>query len=145
MSKEILKLDDGRPVNFNNFRVNTNLLFSLKMISGDSESEIIAYFYDVGLILLKDAIARGNSKCQRVVKMNYKEFLIQVRFEVNAYFMDFIQKVEVNMYLNNCGETVSISGDSIISSIMERDLGIAETNPIVVEAPPVKLFKCLKK
>lgn len=141
---EILKLNDGRPVHFKTFRVNTNLLFSLKTISGDSESEIISYFYDIGLTLLKDAINRGNSKCQRVVKINYKEHLIQVRFEVTGFFMSHINNVEVNMYLNNCGECVSIGGEAIIASIVERDLGLAESNPIVVEAPPKKLFKCLK-
>jgi hypothetical protein len=143
-----------KDVVFKQFIYNESVMYALKCISGDSENDILNYFYDLGIKLFTDSVSKKRipRQCQRVVNLFYKETQLQVKFEVHTgYFTNHYawressNEVDMTMTLSFPSITGWISGSRIVNSTAEVGLGLSDEQAITIEKPQEKLYKCLKK
>lgn len=145
----------GREVVFEQFTLNESLIFALKSISGDTENDIISYFYDLGAKLLSDSVNRKKmpQQCNRVIKTFYKDTQLHVRFEVFARFKHWRyesdnnsgEPIKVLMELTFPNDSKYLKGSDIDSMFTETGLGLNDDQVVIINKPQEKLYKCLKK
>jgi hypothetical protein len=142
---------NGREVKFSAFTVNESIFFALKKISGDSENEIISYFYELGMQLFNDSISKRRipNLCQRIVKVFYKDTELQVKFEVYARIRPWSNSnttdpISLTMDLTCPNIKKTLSGNAINDMFSEVGLGLGDTQVIDIKKPEEKLYKCLR-
>lgn len=138
-----------KDVVFGSFYFNKSLLYAIKTVTGDSENEILSYFYNIGIKLFEDAISKKRlpQRCDRKVKLFYKNSNFQVRFEVISTFFrsKYNNQIALSMYASFPQENIYISGRDFAEIIAETGLGLSDQQVVSVEKPEEKLYKCLTK
>ena len=141
-----------KEVTLDEFKINNSLIFALKKLSGDSENDIIKYFYELGIPLFNDVVRRKKlpSRCDRKIKTFYKDTDVQVKFEVwSSYFDSNYEwqkgKISLRMNISFPQDSLHIDGQKISDMLSETGLGLNDEQVTVVERPQEKLYKCLTK
>lgn len=141
---------NGKEVVLEQFRMSESLIYALKSISKDSENDIVTYFYNIGLQLFNDVISRKRlpQRCDRKVKLFYKETGIQVRFDVwSSYFASDWDgsKVRLHMTLSSPQDMRVLTGADVANMMTEIGLGLSDNQVTTIEKPQEKTYKCLTK
>ena len=136
-----------KPVTFGQFKFNNSLMYAIKSVSGDSENEIVAYFYEMAIQLFNDCINRKTlpQRCNRTVKVFYKNTDFQVKFEVwtNYFKSSYNNTIHINMALGYPGDYTTIDGQKIDSTLFETSIGLTDEQVTVVKKPKEKTYRCL--
>ncbi len=147
----IARVND-KPVVMGQFKFNHSLVFALKSITGDSENDIIKYFYELGIQLFNDVIRRKKlpQRCDRKVKTFYKNTNMQVKLEVwSSYFNSEYEyakdKVTLHMALSFPNDIRVLEGNQVSDMLSETGLGLSDEQVTLVEKPEEKLYRCLRK
>jgi len=140
---------EGKDVELAQFIFNKNMLYVIKTITGDKENEILSYFYDIGIQLFQDVISRKSlpQRCDRKVKIYYKNSNFQVKFEVISSFFKstYNNKITLSMYASCPQENIYINGKDFSQVISEVGLGLSDQQVTVASKPKEKLYRCLIK
>jgi hypothetical protein len=140
---------EGKDVELGQFSFNKSILYAIKTITGDKENEILSYFYDIGIQLFQDAISRKRlpQRCDRKVKIFYKNSNFQVRFEVisNYFKSTYNDKVILSMYASCPQDNICIDGKDFSQAISEAGLGLSDQQVAIAYKPEEKLYRCLTK
>lgn len=148
---EIAKVND-KPVELELFKISNSLVFALKSISGDSENEIITYFYNIGITLLNDVLSKKKlpMRCNRSVKVMYKDTNMLVRLDVwTSFFASKYQstnKISLYMTANNVvTDLMRIDKQAMSNMLAETGLGLSDNPVLEINKPDEKVYKCLQK
>jgi len=140
---------EGKNVELAQFSFNKSMLYAIKTVTGDKENEILSYFYDIGIQLFQDVISKKKlpQRCDRKVKIFYKDSNFQVRFEVISTFFrsTYNNKIALSMYASYPQENIRIDGKDFSQAISEVGLGLSDQQVAVASKPEEKLYRCLTK
>lgn len=143
----------GKKVKLDEISINQSLVYAIKTLSGDSENEIIEFYYNLGVKLFIDCVSRKTipQKCNRVVKLFYKNTSLNTRFEVRSTFFRSMytghdpKEVKVYMDITFPNDKLILDGQKIIDSINDNTMGFTEDQCVNLEKPREKVYKCLTK
>lgn len=138
-----------RDVVLESFKMNHSLMYAIKSLSGDSENQIVAYFYELGIQLFNDCISRKKLplRCNRSIKSFYKDTKVQVKFEIwSTYFnSSYSRTIDLRMAINYPKQNLELSGDQVTAMLEETGLGLSDAQVTVVDKPEEKFYRCQRK
>lgn len=139
-----------KPVQLGLMKISNSLLYAVKTISGDSENEIITYFYNLGVSLFNDAISRRKlpQRCNRTVKLMYKNTSLGFKLDVwSSYFNHKWysgEKIQVNITVGHIvSDWRQINSKDLNNMLSETGLGLNDEPVIDARKPISKTYKCL--
>lgn len=146
---------NGRDVKFQNFSVDKSLLYVIKEVSKDTETQILSYFYDIGMKLFNDVATKSKlpQRCNRTVKVFYKDTDVFVKFDVYSSFFNKTRKYDyyspndnILIYMTLAyprSAHVNISGQELENIITEKGLGLSDEEMSKADKPSQKKYRCM--
>jgi len=149
---EVAKVNN-RPVIFKSLQISNSLMYAIKAISGDSENDIVTYFYNMGISLFNDVIGKRKipMRCNRTVKILYKNTDLCVKFDVwSTYFSSkhysYSSEIQLTMSVACiANDYLYINGAKMDAMLAETGLGISSVPVIEARKPEEKKYRCLEK
>jgi len=148
--KTVLAIVDDKPVVFKSFIYSESLLYALKALSGDSENDIINYFYEIGIKLFLDSISKKKrpKRTMRAIKLFYKQTNLMAKFEVHTGFYAATYDtniVSLTMELKFLSDMRHISGSQLLGTLTEVNLLLSDAQIVNIEKPSENVYKCMKQ
>ena len=143
---------NGKSVKLDALRISNSLMYVLKSLSGDSENDIVTYFYEMGISMFNDAVSKKRlpQRCTRKVKIFYKNTGVCVKFEVwSSYFNSVYNSGrDINVHMSAghiVNDWVQIRGDKIDNMLSETGLGLGDDLVVKANRPVEKKYRFQKK
>ncbi len=146
---EVGEIADGRKVILAGFAFNKNIMYALIQQTGDTDGDVIAHFFEVGMKLFHDCVQRGVAEqCKRMVRFYYKQCPLQVQLTVESTplqgkYVDMRMPIKLVMDLKSPSKMVKLSGDKVGHMLAERGLTLGSGSVVTLEKEEDKLYKVL--
>lgn len=143
---------NDRNVNFTHMYLKENLMYVLKVITGESDNQIISHLYNLGIEAFNDAVSKKRIPqfCNRKIKVNYKNTGVCVSLNVQSTWLKdskYSGGRDVDLWMDVGFDSTTRKVDAEAVSVMfaETGLGLADTPVFESRAPIEKKYKFQKQ
>jgi hypothetical protein len=129
-----------------------NLMYVLKVVSGDSDNQIISHLYNLGIEAFNDAVSKKRIPrfCNRKIKVNYKNTGVCVSLSVQSTWLKdehYRTGRDVDLWMDVGFDSTSrkVDAEAVSAMFAETGLGLADTPVFESRAPKEKKYRFQKQ